>query len=160
MDLMSRMQEFMASQLERLSGELAMKYDVPAEEFSDDVDAFLRETYGPAVEAATAICQRERPVVLFIGREDCAVCQRCEPVLARFLQDHEELDLVKLDYAKPEGLLYHMIQHDAKGMLPMIAIIFRGGIRKLFTGECSSPEVYERHYRDLPSEGCQNIYAL
>lgn len=159
MDLMSRVQEFMASQLERLSVELAKMYDVPAEEFSDDVDAFLRETCGPAVEAATAICSRERPVVLFIGREDCAICQRCQPVLARFLQDHEELDLVKLDYAKPEGLLYHMIHHEAKEMLPMIAIIFRGSIRKLFTGKCSQPEVYERCYRDMRSEGCQNIYA-
>jgi hypothetical protein len=160
MDLMSRVQDFMASQLERLSGELAEKYGVTEEELSDDVATFLRETYGPALEAATAICSREQPVVLFIGRKDCAICQRCQPELDRFLQDHEELDLVKLDYAKPEGLLYHLIQHEAKGMLPMIAMIFEGGIRKVFTGECLQPEAFERCYRDLRSEGCQNIYAL
>jgi hypothetical protein len=145
MDLMSRVQDFMASQLERLSGELAEKYGVTEEELSDDVATFLRETYGPALEAATAICSRE---------------QRCQPELDRFLQDHEELDLVKLDYAKPEGLLYHLIQHEAKGMLPMIAMIFEGGIRKVFTGECLQPEAFERCYRDLRSEGCQNISAL
>ena len=160
MDLMSRLQEFMASQLERLSEELAEKYGVSEDDLSDDVATFLRETYGPAVKAASAICSRERPVLLFIGRNDCAICQRCQPELERFLQDHEELDLVKLDYAQPEGLLYHMIKNETEGVLPMIAMIFHGHIGKIFTGECAHPEVYERCYRDLRSQGCQNIYAL
>lgn len=149
MDLMSRVQEFMASQLKRLSEELAEKYGVPQEELCDEVTSFLMATYGPAQEAATAICNRERPAILFIGRKDCAICQRCQPELERFLQDHEELDLVKLDYSQPEGLLYHMIQHEENGMLPLIAMIFRGCIGAVFTGECVQPEVYERCYRDL-----------
>lgn len=160
MDLMGRVKVFLASQLERLSEEPAEKYGVSKEELSDDMAAFLRETYGPALEAARAICRKERPVVLFIGRKGCAICQRCQPGLERFIQDHVELDLVKLDYAKPEGLLYHMIRHEAKGLLPMIAMIFEGRIRKVFTWECVQPDVYERCYRDLESGGCQNIYAL
>lgn len=160
MDLMSRVQGFMALKMKRLSEELAEKYGVPEEEVSDIVSGFLRDTYGPAVEIAESISSKKQPVMLFIGREGCAICQRSKPELDLFLQDHSDLEPVLLDYSRPEGLLYHMIQQGESGLLPLIAMIFQGDIRMVFTGQCIHPEVYERYYEGLRSQCSQNIYAL
>jgi len=143
----------------KLREELAWKYGVPEDELSDIVDSFLRDTYGPAIELARAIESKECPVLLFIGRKDCAICQRSLPALERFLQGHKELELVKLDYSDPKGLLYHMIQQQDRGMLPMIAMIFRGSIRMIFTGEGIQEEIYEKYFNELRSECSQNIYV-
>ena len=48
-------------------------------------------------------------MLLFIGRKDCTICRRSEPILESFLSRHKDLELVKLDYSQPSGLLYHMI---------------------------------------------------
>jgi hypothetical protein len=160
MDLMSRLQGFMSFKMKRLSEELAEKYGVPEEEVCDVVSEFMNDTYGPAVEIAESISGKIQPIILFIGREDCAICQRSKPLLDKFLKNHSDLEPVLLDYSRPEGLLYHMIQQGETGLLPMIAMIFQGNIRMIFTGECVHPEVYERYYHGLRSEGSQNIYAL
>ena len=150
MDLMARVQGFMTLKKERLSEELAEKYGVSEDEVAGVVDSFLKDTYGPALKAAGAI----------IGKKECAICQRSQPDLERFLENHRDLVLVKLDYSQPEGQLYHMIQQQNKGMLPLVAMIFKGQIRMIFTGECIDATVYERYYNELHSECSQNIYAL
>ncbi|NMB84933.1 MAG: hypothetical protein A4E44_00576 [Methanosaeta sp. PtaB.Bin018] len=159
MDLIARVQGFMATKQEKLSEELARKYGVAEDELSDIVDSFLRDTYGPAIELAKAIESKECPVLLFIGRKDCTICQRSLPALERFLQGHKEFELVKLDYSDAQGLLYHMIQQQDRGMLPMIAMIFRGSIRMIFTGEGIHEEIYEKYSNELRSECSQNIYV-
>jgi len=67
---------------------------------------------------------------------------------------------VKLDYSQPGGLLYHLIQQQDKGLLPLIAMIFQGRIRMIFTGECLHATVYEKYYNELRSGRSKNIYAL
>ena len=98
-------------------------------------------------------------MLLFIGRKDCNICRRSEPILESFLSRHKDLELEKLDYSQPSGLLYHMIHGLENGMLPLIAFIFRGAIKMVFTGECLHLEVYEKYYNDVLAECSQNIYA-
>ncbi len=160
MDLMSRVQGFMARELERQSTELAEKYGVPQEEVSGVVESFLNDTYRAALEQAEAISRMERPVLLFIGRKDCAICRRSLPGMEEFLRGRPDLELVRLDYTEAPGLLYHMIVQQEKGMLPLIAMILKGCIRMLFAGECIGAEVYEKYYGDLQSGLSQNVYAL
>ncbi len=160
MDLMSRVQGFMAFKTVRMSEELAEKYGVPEEEVRGIVSGFLNDTYGPAVQMAESISSKKKPVVLFIGRDGCPICQRSKPQMDIFLQEHSELEPVLLDYSRPEGLLYHMIQQGESGLLPLIAMIFQGEIIMVFTGECVHPDVYERYYNGLRSKCSQNIYAL
>ena len=52
------------------------------------VDSFLKDTYGPATRLAEAIHDKERAVLLFIGRKDCAICQKSRPILESFLSSH------------------------------------------------------------------------
>ena len=160
MNLKAQMQGFIARKEGQLCEELAEKYGVPLAEVADVVNSFLNDTYGPAMKQVQAIDgMRGKKVLLFIGRSDCKICKRSEPILESFLSSHWDLHLVKLDYCQPPGLLYHMINCQKNGMLPMIAFILDGDIKKLFTGECLEAAVYERCYNDMQAECSQNIYA-
>jgi hypothetical protein len=161
MDLKAQVQGFMARKEEQLSDELAQKYGVPLAEVADVVNSFLKDTYGPAIRQAQAIDRmgERKMVLLFIGRKDCNICKRSEPILESFLSSHTDLQLVKLDYCQPSGLLYHMIHYQKNGMLPLIAFILNGAIKKIFAGECLQMDVYDRYYNDMLAECSQNIYA-
>lgn len=158
-DLVSLAEDFIAIKQESLSRELAEKYLVTKDEVSDVVDSFLRDTYGPALNLAESIQRKKQAVLLFIGKKDCAICQRCRPVLEEFIGEHKDLDPVILDYSQPEGLLYHLIHREDQGMLPLIAFIFQGKIIMNTCGECAAAEVYEKFFNDI-GRGCsQNIYV-
>jgi len=159
MDLKAHVEGFMAKKEKELCDELAEKYGVPLEEVAGVVESFLKDTYGPAIKQAWTIDRMGKKVLLFIGRKDCNICKRSEPILESFLSRHTDLELVKLDYCQPSGLLYHMIHNQEKGMLPLIAFIFNGAIRMIFTGECIHPSIYEKYYNEVRSECSQNIYA-
>jgi hypothetical protein len=159
MDLIALAQGFMTAKQEELALELAEKYGVPLNEVTGVVDSFLRDTYGPALNLAKAIHRKESPALLFIGRKDCTICQRSRPVLESFLLGHEELQPVVLDYSQPEGLIYHIIHRGDTGMLPLIALIFRGAIKVISSGECVGAQVYEKYYNDIQAECSQNIYV-
>ncbi|MGA9099382.1 MAG: thioredoxin family protein [Methanotrichaceae archaeon] len=160
MDLMDHIKGFMNIKLKDFSEELAEKYGVPESEVEDVVSGFLWDSYGRALNMAEAISRKDKPVLLFIWRKGCAICQKSKPELEKFIQAHSDIDLVTVEYSDPEGLLYHMINQEENGMLPMIAMIFQGNIKTVFTGECIHPEVYEKYYKDLLVECSQNIYAL
>lgn len=161
MDLNAQVQGFMARKGEQLSEELAQKYGVPLAEVADIVNSFLKDTYEPAIRQAQAIDRmgRRKMVLLFIGRKDCSICKRSEPILESFLSRHTDLQLVKLDYCQPSGLLYHMIHSQKNGMLPLIAFILNGAVKKIFTGQCLNTDAYERYYNEMLAECSQNIYA-
>ena len=129
------------------------------EEVAGVVESFLEDTYGPAKRLAEVFAAKNETMLLFIGKKDCNVCRRCEPILEDFLKNHKDLELANLDYSQPEGLLYHMIHDQDRGMLPLIAFIFRGKIMMVFTGECHCSKVYEKCYSDILAKCSQNIYA-
>jgi hypothetical protein len=158
MNLSKTAQEFVAKKHHQLSSELAEKYDIPPEEVAGVVQSFLDDSYGPAVRLAEKLSGKSGALLLFIGKRDCSVCERCKPILKDFLSKHDEIEVAKLDYAEPEGLLYHIINSKEGGCLPMIAFIFQGEIRMAFTGECSSDDDYERCYKRIISE--QKVSAL
>lgn len=160
MDLKSRLQGYFSFKLERLSADLASKHGMARDEAEDLVRDFLKETYGPAERLAWELSQEENPVVLFIGKADCAVCQRSKPALLKFLRTHPELKLISVDYSDLRGLLYHILQDGEKGPLPMISMIYRGSVKTIITGECIHQEIYERCYSSLGPGGSQNIYAI
>jgi len=157
--LLNLMRDSMARKEEELSEELGSKYGVPPEEVADVVRSFLKDSYGPAMNLVEELATKGSPLLLFIGKKNCAVCCRCKPVIEDFLSRHAELEMVALDYSQPEGLLYHIIVNQGAGMLPLVAFILQGQLRLSFTGECSALSDYERCYSDILSECSQNIYA-
>lgn len=159
MDLIAQVQGFMAKKQSQLCEDLAKKYGVPREEVAVAVNSFLEDSYGPALLLARDICSMDRMVLLFIGRKDCAVCQRSRPIVQSFLRGHNDLELVDQDYSQPQGLLYHIIHNQEKGMLPLVAFICRGEVKMIFTGECLCQEDYEKCYYSMRAECCQNLYV-
>lgn len=158
-DLVARTESFLSKREKKIGSELAMKYAVPKDEVAEEVRSYLDDAFGPAKRLAFEIGEREGCLLLFIGKKDCNVCKRCEPVLEGFLKAHSELQLLRLDYSEPEGLLYHIIHEEERGSLPMIAFISQGRVWMVFTGECSKETVYEDCYREMLEECSQNIYA-
>lgn len=158
-NLLDQVQKFMSKKNEKLSEELSEKYGVPSEEVAGVVESFLEDTYGPAKRLAEIFAAKNETMLLFIGKKDCNICRRCEPILESFLDNHKELKLAKLDYSQPEGLLYHMIHDQDRGKLPLIAFLIQGKIMMVFTGECHCSTVYEKCYSDILAECSQNIYA-
>jgi hypothetical protein len=152
MNLLKLTSEFMARKQDQLSRELGEKYDIPPEEVAGVVQSFLDDSYEPALRLAEKLTGKSGVLLLFIGKTDCRVCERCKPILRDFLSRHEEIEVAKLDYTEPEGLLYHIINSNEGGRLPMIAFIIQGEIRMVFTGECSSAGVYEKFYGGIISE--------
>jgi hypothetical protein len=151
MDLVSLFQADLDSQQDKFRKALAEKYGVPDEDLDRIISEFLSNTYGPALAVAEAISRSEKPLILFIGKEGCAICQRSLPKREIFLQDHQDISLVRLEYSEPSGLLYHAINQESNGALPLIALISGGSIMKVFTGECIHPEAYEEYYPAMSS---------
>ena len=158
-DLISLAEDFIAVKQEEMSRDLAEKYLLSSDEVSEIVSSFLDDSYGSAMARAEEIAKREGLVLLFIGRKDCSICQRCLPVLEDFVAEHKDLEPVILEYSRPEGLLYHLIHRAKQGMLPLIAFIFRGKIMMKTCGECATIHVYEEYYRDMDQECRQNLYV-
>jgi len=151
---MGLVQEFITQKRARLRTTLAAKYGLSSEEMDEvqeAVDLFLEKNYGPAVSLAEEISKIQQPVVLFIGREDCAICQESKPLVTKFVQDHGDVRFVKLDYSDPAGRMYHILHQEDRGLLPLTALIYRGCVRMLFTGQPVSSETYESYYHALGS---------
>ena len=142
MDLISLAEDFIAAKQEEISLELSRKYLLSSDEVSEIVSTFLEDSYGPAMALAGEIAGREGLVLLFIGRKDCAICQRCYPVLERFIIEHREIEPVILDYSQP-----------------LIAFIFKGKMMMKTCGECAAEHVYEKCYRDIRDDCSQNLYV-
>ena len=159
LNLISLAEEFIAKKQEEIGLELAMKYRLSFDEVSEIVSAFLEDSYGPAMALAEEIGRREGLVLLFIGRKDCTICQRCMTILERFIIEHREIEPVILEYSQPEGLLYHLIHREERGMLPLIAFISQGKIMMKTCGECAAEHVYEQCYRDIRDDCRQNLYV-
>ena len=160
MDLKSRVKDYFSSKLQRLSADLVSKHGMTRDEAEGVVRDFLKETYGPAEGLARELSLEENPVVIFIGKVDCAVCRKSKPALLKFLRTHPELKLISIDYSDPRGLLYHILQDGDRGPLPMIAMIYKGSVKAVVTGECIHQETYERCYGSFGPNGSQNIYAI
>ena len=105
MNLIVLVQGFKAAKQEQLCEDQAEKHGVPVDEVAEVVESFLKDTYRQAENLAEVIQSKERPVLLFIGRTDCIICQRSPPYLEKFLLDHKDFEGVLLDYSLPEGLI-------------------------------------------------------
>lgn len=162
MDLMDRVQNFLVKQHEKLLNDLLDKYGIPPDEqegYEDIVSRFLEETYGPAKKMAESIYNIEQPAILFIGEKDCPICQNSQRELDHFIKLHKDVKLVGIDYSKPQGMLCHMInQEDFEGLLPIIAMLYGGHMKKVWSGEIIPPDVYEMYYNILQS--IHNTYEL
>ncbi|HOT07229.1 MAG: hypothetical protein A4E45_01130 [Methanosaeta sp. PtaB.Bin039] len=149
MELKAQVQEFLKAQSRTVKGELASKYGVPPEELEEVAAGILETTFGPALMLARQIESHPGAVLLFIGRQDCPICSDDRPVVEAFLSSHRGVRREIRDYTEPEGLIYHMLNREDQGMLPLIALISGGQVAMLHTGKRLTQEDLERGYHAL-----------
>ena len=140
-----KVQEFLSKQQKKLMEKYATLRDEEVE-LGGVVSRFLETTYTNALELAETISLEKRPVILFIGIEDCPICKKGRVELDELKRSHAEVEIFILDYNEdPSGLLYHMIEDgDLGGPLPLIAMIHDGCLRQVWRGEVVTGEEYER----------------
>ncbi len=119
------------------------------------IDLYIHRKYKAVERAVSEITEFKRPVILNISRDPCgeAVCKICE----RDQSNIEKLQRIYDDrivfYAvydsSLEGALYHII-HQGKGekLLPLIAVIHNGEVKKYWSGRPVEVEEY-RDYLEL-----------
>ena len=119
------------------------------------IDHYIHRKYKGVERAVSEITEFKRPVILNISRDPCgaAVCKICE----RDQSNVEKLQRIYSDRivfydvydSSLEGALYHII-HQGKGekLLPLIAIIHNGAVKKYWSGRPVEVEEY-RDYLEL-----------
>jgi len=116
------------------------------------IDHYIHRKYKDVERAVSEITEFKRPVILNIRRDPCgeAVCMICE----RDQSNVEKLQRIYSDKivfydvydSSLEGALYHII-HQGKGekLLPLIAVIHNGEVKKYWSGRPVEVEEYQEH---------------
>ena len=119
------------------------------------IDHYIHSKYKGVARAVSEITEFKRPVILNIRRDPCgaAVCKICErdqsnvEKLQRIYRDR--IVFYDLYDSSPEAALYHIIhQGEGEKLLPLIAVIHNGEVKKYWSGRPVEVEEY-REYLDL-----------
>lgn len=149
MELERLIRDFLVRSRRDLRAQLEAKYGLDPDEIDEILDRMIHRVYGPALSLAESL--KHGRVALFIEREGCQVCRDAAPEFEHFLKDHPDFSCVRLEYSKPEGLIYHILHQEESGRLPLVALISNGTVLVLETGGARAFEEYER------SEKCEGL---
>lgn len=149
MELERLIRDFLVRSRRDLRAQLEAKYGLDPDEIDEILDRMIHRVYGPALSLAESL--KHGRVALFIEREGCPVCRDAAPEFERFLEDHPDFSCIRLEYSKPEGLIYHILHQEESGRLPLVALISDGTVMMLETGGARAFEEYER------SEKCEGL---
>ncbi|MCQ8903808.1 MAG: hypothetical protein NQU42_06940 [Methanothrix sp.] len=142
MELERLIRDFLVRSRRDLRAQLEAKYGLDPDEIDEMLDRMIHRVYGPALSLAESL--KHGRVALFVEREGCSVCRDTTPELERFLKDHPDFSCIKLEYSKPEGLIYHILHQEESGRLPLVALISDGTVMMLETGSARAFAEYER----------------
>jgi hypothetical protein len=119
------------------------------------IDNYVHSKYQAVERAVSEIAGFKRPVILNIRRDPCgeAVCKICErdqPNIEKLQRIYDDrIVFYDLYDSSPEAALYHIIhQGNGEKLLPLIAVIHNGEVKKYWSGRQVEVEEY-REYLDL-----------
>jgi hypothetical protein len=132
---------------------LAAKYSMSIEQVltkhEDVIERYVQERYQGVDQAVSRIMEYKRPVVLSIRRDPCSgdVCMICErdqshiEELRRLYGD--QTDFYEIFDSSPEAAIYHVIsQSEGEKLLPLTAVIYKGEVKKYWSGRPVEVEEY------------------
>ena len=119
------------------------------------IDLYIHRKYKYVERAVSEITEFKRPVVLSIRRDPCGdavcmICERDQPNIEKLQRVYaDRIVFYDLYDSSPEAALYHII-HQGKGekLLPLIAVIHNGEVKKYWAGRPVEVEEY-RDYLEL-----------
>jgi hypothetical protein len=119
------------------------------------IDQYIHSKYQDVRRAISEITGFKRPVVLSIRRDPCGeavcmICERDQPNIEKLQRIYDDrIVFYDLYDSSPEAALYHIIhQGEGEKLLPLIAVIHNGEVKKYWAGRQVEVEEY-REYLDL-----------
>jgi hypothetical protein len=119
------------------------------------IDNYVHTKYQAVERAISEITEFTRPVVLSIRRDPCGeavcmICERDQPNIEKLRRIYDDrIVFYDLYVSSPEAALYHIIhQGGSEKLLPLIAVIHNGEVKKYWSGRPVEVEEY-REYLDL-----------
>jgi hypothetical protein len=119
------------------------------------IDNYVHTKYQAVERAISEITEFTRPVVLSIRRDPCGeavcmICERDQPNIEKLRRIYDDrIVFYDLYVSSPEAALYHIIhQGGGEKLLPLIAVIHNGEVKKYWSGRPVEVEEY-REYLDL-----------
>lgn len=138
---------------QKVAEALAAKYSMSIEQVltkhEDVIERYVQERYQGVEQAVSRILSYKRPVVLSIRRDPCSgdVCWICErdqthiEELRRLYGD--QTDFYEIFDSSPEAAIYHVIyQSEGEKLLPLTAVIYKGEVKKYWSGRSVEIEEY------------------
>ena len=119
------------------------------------IDIYVHGKYQAVERVVTEITDFKRPVVLSIRRDPCGeavcmICERDQPNIEKLQRIYDDrIVFYDLYDSSLEGALYHIIhQGEGEKLLPLIAVIHNGEVKKYWSGRQVEVEEY-REYLEL-----------
>ncbi len=119
------------------------------------IEQYVHSKYHGVERAISEIREFKCPVVLSIRRDPCGeavcmICKRDQPNIEKLQRIYDDrIVFYDLYDSSPEAALYHIIhQGEGEKLLPLIAIIHNGEVKKYWSGRPVEVEEY-REYLDL-----------
>lgn len=145
--------------IEKLSKDYSISAEQVSKEFADAIENFMKNKYHPIEPVVSEIYKIDKPIILVIrrdrSREDkCKICESNEPILISLGSKYQDkIKIFEISEDNPEGRLYHIIYQDyvkqEEKLLPLIAIIYKGDIRKYWAGKTIELSVYDRYLKEF-----------
>jgi hypothetical protein len=157
-DLVSQHQKTLREKVvQAFADKHSMRSERVLEEYGDVIERYIDRKYKGVKRAVSKIVEFKRPVVLNIRRDPCSgdvdvciICETNQPNIERLrLLFGDRIVIYEIYDSSPEGALYHIIQQGGEGekLLPLIAIIHKGEVKKYWSGRPVEVEEY-REYLD------------
>jgi len=132
----------------------SMSIEQVVEEYGDVIGQYIQKKYRGVEQAVSEIQEFKRPVVLNIRRDPCSddvcmICERDQPNIEELQRLYGDRFVFYAIYdGSPEGALYHVIhQGEGEKLLPLTAVIYKGEVKKYWSGRPVDVEEY-REYLD------------
>ncbi|MCK4399228.1 MAG: hypothetical protein KAV25_09590 [Methanophagales archaeon] len=149
-------QAFKQKVVQAFAAKHSMNIEQVLEEYGNEIERYIREKYRGVGQAVSEIQGFKRPVVLNIRRDPCSdnvcmICERDQPNIEELQRLYgDRLVFYAIYDGSPEGALYHVI-HQGEGvkLLPLTAVIYKGEVKKYWSGRSVEVEEYSEYLDPL-----------
>jgi len=149
-------QTFKQKVVQAFAAKHSMNIEQVLEEYGNEIERYIREKYRGVGQAVSEIQGFKRPVVLNIRRDPCSdnvcmICERDQPNIEELQRLYgDRLVFYAIYDGSPEGALYHVI-HQGEGvkLLPLTAVIYKGEVKKYWSGRSVEVEEYSEYLDPL-----------
>ncbi|MFZ2070063.1 MAG: hypothetical protein WAV32_00330 [Halobacteriota archaeon] len=149
-------QAFKHKVAEALAAKYSMSREQVLKKYEDVIERYVLDRYKGVEDAVSRILEYNRPVVLSIRRDPCSddvcmICERDQPHIEELHRRYgDSADFYEIFDSTPEAAIYHIIyQSEGEKLLPLTAVIYKGEVKKYWSGRPVEVEEYREFLEPL-----------